>query len=105
MLQERFSRALLTITALVVIASIGYAVITWKTTRQTSEPLESVTVVFQPCDIDRDGDCDADDFELLTNVIGECIEGDNYNEVADADHDGCVTVQDQKQLFPITPQD
>ena len=59
--------------------------------------------VVAPCDIDRDGDCDAADFELVTKAIGECIDGENYNALADADHDGCVTEEDVKQLFPVSP--
>lgn len=56
------------------------------------------TVVFAPCDLDRDGDCDADDHTLLTKTIGECEDGENYNELADADHDGCVTPIDEEIL-------
>ena len=51
-----------------------------------------------PCDNDRDGDCDGRDLWLVTRVIGECIWGGHYNEPADADHDGCVTVSDVKRL-------
>lgn len=57
-----------------------------------------------PCDIDFDGDCDATDYELLRKVIGQCEDGDNYNEPADADDDGCVTENDLQILFPEPPQ-
>lgn len=63
-------------------------------------PEEMITEVFSICDIDRDRDCDSDDFNLFDNALGECEDGDSYNEVADADHDGCVTVMDQEVLFP-----
>ena len=55
---------------------------------------------FEPCDNDRDGDCDTDDFDLVKNAIGQCFDGSNYNELADADHDGCVTLSDLQDLFP-----
>ncbi|MEK7201879.1 MAG: dockerin type I domain-containing protein [Patescibacteria group bacterium] len=58
-----------------------------------------VTVYWQPCDIDRDRDCDRNDFLLFTQVLGQCQDGDNYNELADANHDGCVTAADQQILF------
>lgn len=58
------------------------------------------TVEFADCDIDRDKDCDFADFEIVTQFIGQCQGGNNYNELADADHDGCVTEIDRKKLFP-----
>ena len=64
---------------------------------QSAEPM--VTVVFDACDMDRDGD----DFNLMSNAMGESIDGDTYNRLADADRDGLVTVRDQQQLFPVIP--
>ena len=55
-----------------------------------------VTKVFEPCDNDRDGDCDQRDYELVTRALGQCRNGDHYNTLADADHDGCVTEADRK---------
>jgi hypothetical protein len=59
----------------------------------------SVPLVALPCDIDADGNCDDDDAELAEAVMGQCIEMDNYNELADVDHDGCVTRVDGEILF------
>lgn len=61
---------------------------------------DNVTVKYEPCDTDRDGDCDEVDYRLFSNAIGQCEEGDNYNELADIDHDGCVTYEDEKIIFP-----
>lgn len=56
------------------------------------------TEVVNPCDVDRDGDCDKADFALMTKLIGQCEEGNNFNSLADVDHDGCITVLDQQML-------
>lgn len=78
---------------------IGAFVVLFVFRNYASSP--SMTVdLFEPCDVNRDGDCDAADFELLTKAIGQCDDGDNYNELADADHDGCVTEKDKRLLFP-----
>jgi len=55
----------------------------------------------EPCDIDFDGDCDADDYEIVARTMGQCIDGDNYIEPADANLDGCVDETDQQNLFPV----
>lgn len=55
---------------------------------------------YNPCDIDRDKDCDGKDYQLFIKVMGQCDNGNNYNEIADADHDGCITYEDQQVLFP-----
>lgn len=60
---------------------------------------------FTSCDIDRDGDCDAGDVAIVTNAIGQCDDGDNYNELADADHDGCVTATDKKIVLSGIPKE
>jgi hypothetical protein len=67
---------------------------------------QMVTQDFQPCDIDRNGVCDQSDKLLFEKSLGQCTTGNNYNEVADADHDGCVTEKDREELFPSssTPQ-
>ena len=59
---------------------------------------------YQLCDNDRDGDCDLNDYNLVKNAIGQCDTGNQYNSPADADHDGCVTAKDLKQLFPVIPK-
>lgn len=59
----------------------------------------SVTIVRDPCDITNDNQCDDKDRKLFQSLIGECITGNRYNALADADHDGCITVDDQKLLF------
>ncbi len=62
----------------------------------------SYIVPLKLCDVDGDSDCDDNDFAMFENVLGECI-GGNYNRLADADHDGCITLEDQQQLFPTKP--
>ena len=58
---------------------------------------EAMTVdVFVPCDLDRDEDCDEGDALIFSKSLGQCEEGDHYNELADVDHDGCVTDADQR---------
>lgn len=66
-------------------------------------PPPSVIIEVMPCDIDRDDDCDERDIQLISNAIGQCNDGDNYNALADADHDGCVTETDKQILFPDAP--
>lgn len=89
------------------IAAIAYAGIYYfMLSKQGLNPYSlppMTTVIFAPCDIDRDKDCDATDFDLITRAIGQCISAEDYNELADADRDGCVTLADQKQLFPTVP--
>jgi len=52
-----------------------------------------------PCDLNLDRKCDSSDLELYLNALGQCIGGDNYHRLADADRDGCVTEEDQESLF------
>ena len=66
-----------------------------------SEPM--TTERFAACDLDGDGDCDSNDLAIFTNALGQCDTGNNYNTVADADHDGCVSGDDEKILFPSQP--
>jgi hypothetical protein len=51
-----------------------------------------------PCDLDGDGGCNIEDFRNLRGYIGECEEGDHWGELADMDHDGCVTMRDVQQF-------
>ncbi len=61
---------------------------------------EAMFTAFEPpCDIDRNGVCDDNDIDLVDGVIGECKEGENYNELADANHDGCVTPRDKDVML------
>lgn len=60
------------------------------------------TVSYDICDIDFDGDCDTKDRAIFEAVMGQCINGDKYNEPADSDKDGCITEADRKRLFPET---
>lgn len=66
---------------------------------QQDEGPPMTTTIFEPCDVDRDSDCDAADLRLLLLAVGQCEDGDSYNEIADADHDGCVTIMDESELF------
>jgi hypothetical protein len=56
-------------------------------------------------DLNGDGKCDMQDTRLLSQMIGACKGDPNYNELADVDHDGCVTERDQEQLFPMFIRD
>jgi hypothetical protein len=60
---------------------------------------------YELCDNDGDGDCDKADYELITQAIGGCEDQGVYNELADANHDGCVTESDREQLFPTIPEE
>ena len=52
-----------------------------------------------PCDFDKDGDCDADDFEFFQRALVSCLGDTNYHPAADVDSSGCVDSQDQYYLF------
>jgi hypothetical protein len=54
----------------------------------------------KPCDNDQDGDCDSEDFDLVSKAIGKCEGDSDYNEPADGNRDGCVTTEDLGMLFP-----
>ena len=65
-----------------------------------------VTMAREQCvDLNGDGDCDSGDTLLLKNAIGACKGEANYSELMDVDHDGCVTTDDQEQLFPMFVRD
>lgn len=70
---------------------------------ECSRPRVGVTIVREPCDLDDDGDCDQKDFALFRKALGQCTDDDRYNQLADADHDGCVSEADGEQLFPVIP--
>ncbi|MFH1224253.1 MAG: hypothetical protein V1676_00435 [Candidatus Diapherotrites archaeon] len=65
-------------------------------------PIGPVQVMcpFLPCDLDFDFDCGDADLAIFDRFMGGCENGDNYNEPADADHDGCITEKDRQELFP-----
>lgn len=61
----------------------------------------------EPCDLDSDGDCDRDDFEIFLKSIHMCSDIPPmtnsdlaYNPLADANGDKCVDEQDMELLFP-----
>jgi len=54
-------------------------------------------------DNDLDGDVDGDDYLYATLAVGQCENGNSYNEPADTDHDGCVTAQDLQETYPVIP--
>ena len=60
----------------------------------------SYTVAFVMGDLDNDGDSDSTDVILFRKALGGCIGGGNYNRLADADLDGCVTTKDWVLMFP-----
>jgi len=65
-----------------------------------ADDLDMKAYEFELCDNDKDGDCDPDDIEQFRAVMGQCEHGDNFNVLADANHDGCATINDLHLLFP-----
>lgn len=59
-----------------------------------------ITVPHEQGDLDFDGDVDDADIKLFESVLGENEYGNNFNEPADADHDGTITLKDKRILFP-----
>jgi hypothetical protein len=53
----------------------------------------------QPCDLDRDNDCDQSDRQLFNEALGKCLGEIGYNVLADFDGNHCVTQDDQQYLF------
>jgi hypothetical protein len=52
------------------------------------------------CDVNADGDCDFADVKKLEELLGECVPGSTkFNELADVDHDGCITNKDRELLL------
>jgi len=45
-------------------------------------------------DLEPDGDVDLDDYYLFVAAFGSCTGDENFNPLADMDHDGCVTLVD-----------
>lgn len=62
-------------------------------------PPMTVTAFPDPCDVSQDGDCDFIDKVIFNFYKGGCDDGWRYITTADADHDGCITDEDKKQLF------
>ncbi|HLD96772.1 MAG TPA: dockerin type I domain-containing protein [Candidatus Nanoarchaeia archaeon] len=56
------------------------------------------------CDLNRDGVCNATDYDLFQKVKGQCRTNFTtiYSIYADVDADGCVTDYDEQLLFPTT---
>lgn len=53
------------------------------------------------CDVNGDGDCNLNDVKMLESLIGECDYGNKFNEIADLDHDGCITKSDRDLLLKM----
>ena len=68
---------------------------------QGIDPLLMVYQPINPCDINQDGVCDEQDKALITSLLGQCIGSQTYNELADANHDGCINLADRKLLFQV----
>jgi hypothetical protein len=56
------------------------------------------------CDMSGDKDCDEEDFTLFKKALGNCQNRGHYISPADADLDGCVTVEDLEVLYPRRSQ-
>ena len=54
---------------------------------------------FASCDVNLDGVCDATDFSLFRAAMGACVGRANYQERADMDRDGCVTLKDYQTWY------
>ncbi len=50
-------------------------------------------------DLDRDGDVDQADFQILTQSMGFCAGDEGFASAADFDEDGCVTPADSDIWF------
>jgi hypothetical protein len=51
------------------------------------------------CDLNGDGRCDHRDFGLLRKALGACqADAARYHKAADADLNGCVTIEDVRQI-------
>lgn len=57
-------------------------------------------VTYKQCDIDRNEICNTEDYNIFIKFMGQCINGNYYNDLADVNHDGCITYEDQQILFP-----
>jgi len=57
------------------------------------------------CDIDQDGDCDADDQQVFDAALGKCLGQTGYIREADLDFSGCVTLGDLEVLPPVHDDD
>lgn len=69
----------------------------------------------KPCDLDGDGDCDRADYDIFSKSVHMCSRDNpvslpnvgiirEYNPMADANHDGCVALDDKELLFPVIPE-
>jgi hypothetical protein len=56
--------------------------------------------VLQACDRDGDDDCDLGDLAAIAAGFGTCELDPDFNEPADVDLDGCVTLADLETLAP-----
>jgi len=58
------------------------------------------------CDLDGDGDCDKDDFQILETSIGKCIKEfkTSAEVLADLDADGCITSTDREIYLQFMKQ-
>src|SRR3989344_7631236 len=85
---------------LLIMAVVGVGAILYflAQSMQSITPISTI-VNHEACDLDWDKDCDNFDIHLFERSLGECTDTGNYNELADADHDGCVTENDEWLLY------
>lgn len=89
---------LLTIVMILVgILAVGYF---W----YQNEEIVMINEKVNPCDQDGDGDCDNIDKNIAEKSLGQCAGGSSFNALADANHDGCVLLQDIDLLYGKTDQ-
>jgi PKD repeat protein len=52
-----------------------------------------------PCDLDEDGDVDADDRNIFLSSYRLCTGDAGYLPEADSDNDGCITLNDYREWY------
>src|SRR3989344_7053813 len=57
------------------------------------------------CDVNSDGRCDNQDLRRIDSLLGVCAGSNRYSDLADVDHNGCISLQDEEQLFSILVAD
>jgi len=65
-----------------------------------SEDESLVTGIFASCDLDRNRECDSNDFDIFKRSLSTCSGEPGYDSDSDITNDGCVLGDDWEILFP-----